>query len=585
MTTEAKAPELLREALRSVTVRCHSHCTGLYLLDHQQQLVLFASQVAEASAAPLVAWPPSLDLEKLIGPPDTDAPLKLNVLVPGATFVYDRAAMAALPAYAPLAPLLRAGQVDGTGIVPIFWNGSITGLLVMIQPAGAPLTESALRNLLPLVSFIGFAARWRSEPARRARHETDSSQRALEARLVEAHRHICDETHLLLNSTRQRREFLQHALEEVMTAVGGSGGAVWLVDADRRRSRLYLDLGRGAAAVTEPRADDPTSNPSFVRPFPPEPIWQQTRLVALVGDGLSSELTRLQRAGIRHVLSVPLRSERDVVGWLIVRFTRNAPPECVSVSVEPIARTVSLALELDEVVRNARRDSLASERRRLAREMHDTVAQDAASLLIMLRSLSSLAHEDHPRQIAAELDQATDLVRKILKDTREGLSALRARHLERTGFVEALKRLAEEGGRSSPLLVSIDVGDTLPPFPPDIELEVLRIAREALTNARRHSNAWTFSILISVEGTFMRIRFADNGVGFNPAAITEGWGLIGMQERAERIGAQFVVHSSPGHGTEIVLQIPLVALEKTTELPPTRRRHQDKRQDSSDTVE
>jgi two-component system sensor histidine kinase DegS len=204
-----------------------------------------------------------------------------------------------------------------------------------------------------------------------------------------------------------------------------------------------------------------------------------------------------------------------------------------------------------------------AERRRLAREIHDGPAQVLANAIIGLefvgRSLSSQG--DSPRSSAEEIDRVKSAMREGLTEIRRFIFDLRPTMLGQRGLAATTEHYIQTYQHLFPGEIELNVDDDLPRLTPDQEMTAFRVIQESLQNVHRHSRAsrtWV-SILASDVGLAVGIR--DNGVGFRPGSAVSnalsGFGLVGMRERAEVIGAELTVESEPGSGTDVRLTIPL----------------------------
>ncbi|HEX6433617.1 MAG TPA: sensor histidine kinase, partial [Gemmatimonadales bacterium] len=208
------------------------------------------------------------------------------------------------------------------------------------------------------------------------------------------------------------------------------------------------------------------------------------------------------------------------------------------------------------------------ERQRLAREIHDTLAQGFAGILVhferaeQVDSLASSEAKPH-------LDLARSVAREGLEDARRMLGALRPEILEQRALPEALDRVCQEWSGRSGATAQLSVTGSPFPLHPDIEVAVLRGTQEALTNAARHAQARTVAVTLSYMEDVVVLDVQDDGVGFVPSAIAgKGYGLNGMKERVERLRGTFSIESLPGEGTTISISLPAM-LTSTSEIMTT----------------
>ncbi len=205
--------------------------------------------------------------------------------------------------------------------------------------------------------------------------------------------------------------------------------------------------------------------------------------------------------------------------------------------------------------------AVLAERNRIAREIHDTLAQGFAGISVQLelvaRKLSSSSEGAREH-----LDQARMLVRSSLAEARRSIWELRSQSAEMEDLAARLAKMANQMGAGAPGKIALEVRGTYRPVGAQLEDELLRIAQEAVTNALRHSEANNIVIELAFNPKLLHMTVADNGRGFTPGAGTSGinghFGLQGMRERAERIGARFAIETAPGQGTKISIEAPIV---------------------------
>jgi signal transduction histidine kinase len=196
--------------------------------------------------------------------------------------------------------------------------------------------------------------------------------------------------------------------------------------------------------------------------------------------------------------------------------------------------------------------STSRERNRLAREMHDTLAHTLSGLAVQLDAIPSV-WDSNPEKANRMLLEALDVTRSGLDETRRALKDLRATPLEEMGLAIAVRTLAEDAAGRFCLKVALDIPGQINNLPPDVEQSFYRIAQEAVQNTVKHSGATCLSLALNQVNGSVLLEVADDGSGFAAAEGTSGgqYGLTGMRERAELMGAQFEIQSSPGKGTAV----------------------------------
>jgi signal transduction histidine kinase/ligand-binding sensor domain-containing protein len=204
-------------------------------------------------------------------------------------------------------------------------------------------------------------------------------------------------------------------------------------------------------------------------------------------------------------------------------------------------------------------NAVLAERNRVAREVHDTLAQSFVGVSVQLELAGQLlAHEkvDAARQ---QLDQTRAYVREGIDEARRSIWDLRAATAQNT-LPTRLSRLAEKT-EGHLLRIQVQIGGTYRPLPASIENEVFRIAQEALANVSQHAQATSASLSLNYEPSQLTLSVVDNGRGFSPTVPKNSsrghFGIQGMRERTLTIGADLTITSSPGRGTQVRLVVPL----------------------------
>jgi signal transduction histidine kinase len=213
--------------------------------------------------------------------------------------------------------------------------------------------------------------------------------------------------------------------------------------------------------------------------------------------------------------------------------------------------------------KRAEEASILEERNRMAREIHDTLAQSFTGIIIHARSAASKIAID-PDKAQAYLAEVQDLARTGLTEARRSVEALRRPSLlENNDLLGAFKQLITQLESSTDTIMTCEAIGTSYALPSEVENNLLRIGQEALTNALRYAEATEIRVELIYQPTQCILQIKDDGQGFtvDPASSCHGFGLLGMTERAKRIDAQIRIQSTPGQGTEIVV---FVDQEKTS---------------------
>src|SRR5215471_4473673 len=343
--------------------------------------------------------------------------------------------------------------------------------------------------------------------------------------------------------------------------------AFWLIDESEQRCELWLGYVQGK--LYTPRRDDWDKKTDPVKKvacvclaehlFAYRDGWNQT--IEYRGDDprLPEEWKAFSR-GSATVIATPLLLGTRNLGWITVANPGEPEPETQWWRValtEAVARQAALALHHSRLVdahrREERRKAILEERNRLARDIHDSLAQGFAAILMQLQAAQREAGSALPPSIAASVETAVHLARTHLSEARRSVGALRPNVGQGEDIATGLRRIVDMGQRTAGMPIDLVI-DELPRLGDAVEREIIGIAQEALTNAVRHSRAKRITIRASeIQSVGLRLSVADDGRGIMRDNSPSGFGMTSMQERAEKIGASLTIVTAPRSGTEVVL--------------------------------
>jgi signal transduction histidine kinase len=338
--------------------------------------------------------------------------------------------------------------------------------------------------------------------------------------------------------------------------------AIWLIDDDHQRCDLWI-------AYLSDHLYTPKSADWDALALPRESLsrylfdhaagWTET--VEYTGDDprLPDPVREFNRgAGVDTLIVAPLILANRTLGWLglSMRAIDGCDGQWRVVLLEAMARQATLALHqnrLMELIRlEERRKGILEERNRLARDIHDNLAQGFAAILMQLQAAKRDATH-LPEAVASKLETAIDLARTHMTEARRSVGTLRPNVGRAEDVATSLKRLADLAQRTAGVPIEVDVQE-LPRFGDGVEREIIGIVQEALTNAVRHARARRITIRASaVRSIGVRVSIADDGRGIARERSSAGFGMTSMHERAERIGASLTIVTAPRNGTEVVL--------------------------------
>ncbi|MER5431598.1 sensor histidine kinase [Streptomyces sp. NPDC002588] len=232
-------------------------------------------------------------------------------------------------------------------------------------------------------------------------------------------------------------------------------------------------------------------------------------------------------------------------------------------SIERADLIAELAASRSEVARLSAAHGALAERERMAREIHDTLAQGFTSLLMLTQAVDAELETDTDRA-RVHLRLMDETARQNLAEARALVAGGAPADLAGTSLPDALGRLAERQG------AALEVSGPVRALPAGPEVVALRSCQEALTNARRHAGSSAravISLTYDDEGLTLSVR--DDGCGFEPSDAPDGYGLAGLRARAAEVGGTARVHSAPGEGTTVTVRLPVpVDLDRCEERVP-----------------
>lgn len=302
--------------------------------------------------------------------------------------------------------------------------------------------------------------------------------------------------------------------------------------------------------------------------YAPEELTGTDSLALVHPDDRSAVATAWRQALLsRQSRVVEFRARHQQGDWRILESIgnwtfdpSNQPQRSVIVS-----RDITERKAAEETLRSLPRlilEAQEAERRRVARELHDSVNQILSSVKFRIQSLEERLVQRRD-QTGPEAEQARLLLDKAMQEVRRISHNLRPSELDDLGLVPALRSLCQEWQERTGIAVQLQAASLPQSWPGEVELNLYRILQEALTNVEKHSRASRVSLALTREGQLLLVRIQDDGVGFNaPPAFTgkpkrPGMGLVDMTERAASVGGSFELRSAPGQGTTILLRIPL----------------------------
>jgi signal transduction histidine kinase len=261
--------------------------------------------------------------------------------------------------------------------------------------------------------------------------------------------------------------------------------------------------------------------------------------------------------GVQTLLIAPMLMGGHFAGIVGIRFTtgRSFRHEEIEL-VKALAHQAMLAMKLMRLSEQSRTAAVVAERNRMARDLHDTLAQGFTGVIVQLEAAKGAIAKGLPAEFGQHLSRASNLARESLNEARRSAQALRPQALAEKNLGEALQAMLSKMTAGTSLRTSFLITGAPWPLGSLAEENFLRIGQEVLTNALRHSQANLFDVKLAFELAEARLEMRDDGIGFDPGALNEGLGLVGIKERAEMIGGRVAISSTKGSGTSVTVSLP-----------------------------
>ncbi|HYZ71500.1 MAG TPA: GAF domain-containing protein, partial [Chthoniobacterales bacterium] len=361
----------------------------------------------------------------------------------------------------------------------------------------------------------------------------------------------------VLATASEPEKFLDRMLSTICRQLSGQSAALWLYDEPAECMNLHLladsrgtlDLQENHQLVVGPLSwgkDSGYQELLFAAcPILCEDVATDPRLCGEMRDYLLT-------IGAKKFLAVPILAEGRVRGMVTVRHAARWPYRTEEIELaQALAHQVMLAIRLTEVGEQSRQAAVLAERNRMARDVHDTLAQGFTGVIVQLEAAEYAISEGDREDADQHLRQAGELARSSLSEARRSVHALRPQALEEVNFWEALTGIIKSTTIGTTLQAQFETKGEVPVLPLAWQENLLRIGQEALSNTLKYAHAKRFRAELSSSANQLVLELGDDGDGFQVSDRHDGFGLIGIRERVQEMGGELQVLSSPGKGTKI----------------------------------
>lgn len=361
----------------------------------------------------------------------------------------------------------------------------------------------------------------------------------------------------------QRRKREGHALYDILLLISRQSTAVSTLSSVVGYARDLLQTDEAALCL---RRTPPGMAP--LRPAPPGGFPSAGGLMCVTADGVQACATRQGPCPLRQparypaTCSVPVRGFGEPASelWLGRRSDRAFGRRDASF-LATLSELAGLALAQARTLEDERHGATLAERVRIAREMHDSLAQVLGATHLRLRAVAGRPEIINATELAAELTELGDICQEAFHDVREAILGLHEAGRSDRALLESLRAYARKYAQQSGISTTVDsaVDDELN-LEPRSEVQVIRVIQEALTNVRKHSGARQATVRLSGTPEVATFVVEDDGRGFDPDVVSaerDGFGLHSMRERMRLVDGSLTIESAPGGGgTRVIVSVP-----------------------------
>ena len=360
-----------------------------------------------------------------------------------------------------------------------------------------------------------------------------------------------------LNRSVDLSEALEFTLSQVAELLGLRTGWIWLVDESSSEPYLAAVQNLPPALVNDPRRMDGAGYCYCLDTYKKGDLEGAANVNVLTCSRLKGLVDGTD--GLRYHASIPLYAGDEKLGVMNV-----ASPDWQSLSPEDlqllytIGDLLSIAVERARLFARSAQLGAVEERNRLARELHDTIAQGLTATTLQIESADVLLDLGSNAERAREsLRRALSITQSNLEEARRSVLDLRAAPLEGRSLSEALKALVNEWEAETGAATRFQAVNGRRPLPPRVEVALYRICQEALTNVARHAEAERVTVRLIATTEQVQLIVEDDGRGFDASEAVDRHGLVGMNERTRMLGGTLDLRARPGAGTRVQVAVPL----------------------------
>jgi len=369
-------------------------------------------------------------------------------------------------------------------------------------------------------------------------------------------------THALdaLANESDPNQIMEHVLRTVTSQLDAHSCSIWLRNPFSNMMAMEFSLEN---SIFKTRASIGSASPML--PLEDFPTWVEMYRVkeSIVLEDLRSCCDfpcreGLVTMGVITLLAVPMVIAGEVGGLIAIRFTHKRTfANDERDLAQALANQAMLAIQLARLSDRERQAAVTSERSRIARDIHDTLAHNFTGVIVHAEAASEAIARNRWDIASTHLRGVGEIARDGLRESRRSVQALRQERLEGKSLAQALGELIAKLTEGTYIRTKFSVQGSPRDLSAGAEDNILRIGQEILTNAVRHARATQIEANVTFGDRTLSLEMRDDGCGFEAHLQYEGFGLRGMTERAHEIGAKLEIDSVVGTGTRVTILLPL----------------------------
>ncbi len=451
----------------------------------------------------------------------------------------------------PLRSAFAAVQVKSSYSVPIRVNGQWWGVLCLDYCQEAiRISPAEVAVLRTIADCIGSAIQ--RNRTQKIILEAEQKQVAELAKANDALKQSLN----ILPAERDLGSFVGHILGFIAQQFDSPLTEYW-VYSDEEKSGCFLNLTCWQGKILHPEEQPGHPGISGIAILPERRhLLDRSQILTVDPEFLKTDAADWYFAkGVAHYLDIPLYLGETLIGSLDIFLPGDRPFLIQAIGLaHALAQQLTLAIELTRLAEESRQTALLQERTRMAREIHDTLAQAFGGILMQLQAFSYFATAQ-PQKAQTHLQTAQTLAQDGLAEARRSVWTLYLETAEYEDPSQTIAKFIEHKAPGHSVKLNLAIDGIPFRLHPDLGLNLLRIAQESINNALRHAEAQTIQIHLNYSPQSLQLIVHDDGCGFDPKLPTGRFGLLGMQQRAARFGATWHLTSQLGQGTTITVTI------------------------------